>query len=360
MPSSGGYANNALGSLTVTGNVIDSAAGNFITTNTIAANSAPSISISPSSSSIQSGSTETFTITVTGGSGSFAIELYNVTGAKQQGSNTVIASPGSGTIAFVTGSTGTFAYNAIVTDKISSPYVTNSISSSITVTSGSSSSGNPWGTSGSGGNPGNPYPTTSSITSTSTTSSSTITTTIKQVQFKNVTSFQLNVNNSKLTIVNKSNGTVNTRFNLLNATAALPNPPNGFIQLYTVNVNSSFSVPSAISITTNFQCGISSSLVKPFLLQNSTWFQISPYSINNATCTETFNAPSKSKVGLFIGKGNVTITIVVPSTSLTTSTISYNSNNPNLQQTAIIVVSTIAGISIVAYILKALKIIKFI
>ena len=108
LPSSGGYAKNAVGSLTVYGNVIDSAlftAGvtNIISTSAFAASTTPSITITPGTNPIVVGNpifgginpTETYTLTVTGGTGGFNTEFYNVTGSTQLGSNVLIPSPGS-------------------------------------------------------------------------------------------------------------------------------------------------------------------------------------------------------------------------------------------------------------------------
>ncbi|MCW6160400.1 MAG: hypothetical protein LVQ95_04925, partial [Candidatus Micrarchaeales archaeon] len=68
-----------------------------------------------------------------GGTGPFTAELYNVSGSAQVGSNVIISSPGgSNTISFPASTTGTFSYNAIVTDLGTFlPYVFNSVSNTI-------------------------------------------------------------------------------------------------------------------------------------------------------------------------------------------------------------------------------------
>jgi hypothetical protein len=77
----------------------------------------PTATLTPSADPIVSGGFITYNIMITGGAGSFQVELYNVTGSSQVGSNVIIySSGGSNTITFVTGATGNFVYNAIFTD----------------------------------------------------------------------------------------------------------------------------------------------------------------------------------------------------------------------------------------------------
>lgn len=121
------------------------------TTNTtyypIGYNSMPSITIAPSSLSLTSGQMESFVISTSGGTGPFNVELYNITGASQQGANVIISLPGgSNIISFVAGAVGSFSYNATASDiGATTPYVVNSLQSSIVVSpqqhSGGSGSG---------------------------------------------------------------------------------------------------------------------------------------------------------------------------------------------------------------------------
>ena len=99
----------------------------------------PTATLAPSGTSLQPGQTETYTITVFGGTGPFAVSLFNVTGSAIQGSplNAIIALPGgSNTISFTASNPGTFAYNATVSDMGTRPsaFVFNSVNSQITVT----------------------------------------------------------------------------------------------------------------------------------------------------------------------------------------------------------------------------------
>ena len=96
------------------------------------------ISLTPSNTILDSGQVETFKIVLNySGFGPFNIELYNISGSKQQDSNVTIQYPGgSNTISFVANSTtnSTFTFNAIATDTGASPaYVFNSISNTIKV-----------------------------------------------------------------------------------------------------------------------------------------------------------------------------------------------------------------------------------
>jgi plastocyanin len=124
---------------TFTSAVQDSASTPSVSTSapspSMTVSSAPALTISPSNSTLDSGQTETYTIYESGGTGPFTIELYNVSGTRQQGSNVIITSPGeSSSITFNSGATGSFTYNAIGTDLGSvTPYVFNSTSNAIAV-----------------------------------------------------------------------------------------------------------------------------------------------------------------------------------------------------------------------------------
>ncbi|MDE1855503.1 MAG: PGF-pre-PGF domain-containing protein [Candidatus Micrarchaeota archaeon] len=130
---------NSIGTLTLTGNVLDSAStvNNVLITNTmtVVAPPPPSLTFTATPSTVLAGQTETFTATASGGTGPFTIEFYNVTGSKNLGGNVVIASPGgSNTLYFQAGPNNgiSYTYNAIGTDQGTST-VFNSISSTITV-----------------------------------------------------------------------------------------------------------------------------------------------------------------------------------------------------------------------------------
>jgi hypothetical protein len=103
-----------------------------VPTTTISGGS-PTLAISPSNTILDGGELEVYTVTVNGGTGPFNIELFNVTGSSQQGTNVTIPSSGaSNTFLLPVSSPGTFTYNAIATDT-STHSVFNSISNSIIV-----------------------------------------------------------------------------------------------------------------------------------------------------------------------------------------------------------------------------------
>ena len=94
----------------------------------------PVVSLIPNKPSFDSGQTITYNIIVTNGINPYRAELYNVTGSKQQGSNVIIYTSGSGnTISFTAGSAGTLQYKAIVTDSASSNYTVISATNTIKV-----------------------------------------------------------------------------------------------------------------------------------------------------------------------------------------------------------------------------------
>ena len=123
---------------------------------------APTITLTPSTSSVTSGESVTYTVTVNGGVGPFNVELYNITGSKQAGSNVIITSPGgSNTFTFKSGATGTFDYNAIATDTATNTLL-NSTKATLTVNSAvctSNCGGGGSGGGGGGGSGGNLVPT---------------------------------------------------------------------------------------------------------------------------------------------------------------------------------------------------------
>ena len=94
----------------------------------------PTVILTPSPKTLDSGQTETFTIQVFDGVGPFNVELYNITGSKQEGSNITIAKNGQGTITFGVNTVipVSLSYNAIATDETTGT-VFNSTAKTITV-----------------------------------------------------------------------------------------------------------------------------------------------------------------------------------------------------------------------------------
>ncbi|MGD0729153.1 MAG: hypothetical protein ABR981_03705, partial [Candidatus Micrarchaeaceae archaeon] len=241
--------------------------------------------------------------------------------------------------------------------------IVSTISSTSTLSTSTISNGGGGG-GGGGGLPCNPYPacessqsTTISTSSTTSTTSTTSTSTIlNRTVTPLATSFTLNVSNGTLSVKNNTSGKLDTNFSLLKDISRLPSPPSGYSILYSINISSKFTTPSTVSITTNYQCGISSNLVEPFLLQNNSWYEINPYSINSNSCTETFNAPGISTIAMFVGSGAAKVTIITVSTTIPTTTIPSESLSIPIQYEEIAAaVLIIAVIITLAYYLAIIK-----
>ena len=74
---------------------------------------------SGSNTFLSSWQVQTYTINVIQGTGPFTVELFNVTGNVQQGTNVIVQKGGTNTITFTTKSTtnaNVFQYNAIATE----------------------------------------------------------------------------------------------------------------------------------------------------------------------------------------------------------------------------------------------------
>jgi PGF-pre-PGF domain-containing protein len=130
---------NSVGTLTLTGNVLDSAStpNNVLITNTmtVAPPPPPTLTLTATPSTVLAGHLVQLTATVSGGTGPFNVQFYNVTGSKPIGGNVVIQSPGgSNTLFFQAGPNNglSYTYNAIAYDQGLAQQV-NSIQSTITV-----------------------------------------------------------------------------------------------------------------------------------------------------------------------------------------------------------------------------------
>ncbi|MDE1871385.1 MAG: hypothetical protein KGI06_04060 [Candidatus Micrarchaeota archaeon] len=98
----------------------------------------PKITIAPSNTLTDSLQTETYTISATNGAGPFDVELFNITGSKNQNANVMVASGGTNEVSFTVASPvngNSFTFNAIATDKgtISTPFVFSSSPNTIFV-----------------------------------------------------------------------------------------------------------------------------------------------------------------------------------------------------------------------------------
>ncbi|MGC8479670.1 MAG: hypothetical protein ACP5M9_03310 [Candidatus Micrarchaeia archaeon] len=94
----------------------------------------PTVILTPSIKTLDSGQIETFTIQVFDGVGPFNVELYNITGRKQEGSNITIAKNGEGTISFGVNTVIpiSLSYNATATDETTGT-IFNSTAKKITI-----------------------------------------------------------------------------------------------------------------------------------------------------------------------------------------------------------------------------------
>ena len=76
--------------------VVNSSPSPLLTLNTV-----PELYLFPTKATFETNQTETYTLMVNGGTGPFNIELFNVTGNKQQGSNVTVSTPaGSNSLSF--------------------------------------------------------------------------------------------------------------------------------------------------------------------------------------------------------------------------------------------------------------------
>jgi hypothetical protein len=319
MPSTAGtYAENALGPLTVTSNVIDhttftAGVSNFITSNTMTVASAPSLTISPSAASVvvdnpNYGGTnpiETYTLTITGGtrSSNFQVEVYNITGSTQLGSNVLIpASGGSNVTSFLLISPGAFTYNAISADLgTTSPYVFSSAPSTISTSAFvgqivSSSGGSPGGGSGV-----TPSPTTVATTTATTTTPTTTIPVLLNASYNLSAGSVKNISGGSGTIISLASASSGpARLVVSNVTGSVT-PPKNYTPLNVFNVSTISSANVSTTITIPYNCAFpSSNLIVPYKLErNGTWVAIVGFSVNTTTCRVTFKIPPDPIVGLF-------------------------------------------------------------
>ena len=81
---------------------------------------------------------------------------------------------------------------------------------------------------------------------------------------------------------------------------------------YTVN-NTNVSAEAIL----HYPCGIPNSDIAPFILRNGTWQEITPFTLDVATCTVEFAVPSDPVIALL----NTNITSTIPTTTSTPTTI---------------------------------------
>jgi hypothetical protein len=151
-----------------------------------------------------------------------------------------------------------------------------------------------------------------------------------------------------VTIYMPSPGVATVGVTASNVTLNSPPAPANYTKLIAVNI-----MISAIATTANvianatlfYPCGIPSTKVAPYMLKNSTWIPIKPFSVKAASCAVMFAVPKDPIIGLMI---NYTQTPAVPTTSIppTTSTIPQGAASSKYQSIAavITIVAAIAAI----------------
>jgi hypothetical protein len=328
----------------------------------------PTALIQPNKPVYDSGQTVVYTIQVFGGVGPFNVELYNVTGVKQQGTNVIIQAPdGSNTIAFPAYSlisSQQFTFNAMVYDQTThlsfgSPSNTITVNppegSLVTIVPKMVDAGQiaVFDAIISGGTP--PYSFTFNVynssdaliytdsiygvpatnplnTAVPTSASITFTSTPDSIGTDNVdviltdsynVSEPLPTNtltvNPPAIFFNSTvdNTTGSTDLVHVSVQASNTAAPSGSTILKTLDITFG-SLPS-INVTMTYSCSIPSSDVSPYKLINGTWTPITPFTVNSAACTVNFILNSDPIVSLMQYTPS-TPTTSTPTTSTGTGT----------------------------------------
>ena len=181
--------------------------------------------------------------------------------------------------------------------------------------------------------------TTTSISTTTATTTIATTVPIEQpikilVAPQNVTSPQLCDDQQGYNITYASLGTsfkiapgVAGCFNItaINSTAVQSDTSNyGRTLIQAINFTESNSSVT-VNATLHYPCSINSSRIAPFILRNGVWDQISPFTVNAASCTISFVAPSDPVIAIFSS-----VTSGQQPTSLATSIPPIKSPSPQL------------------------------
>jgi hypothetical protein len=73
---------------------------------------------------------------------------------------------------------------------------------------------------------------------------------------------------------------------------------NGRILIRAINFTDSNS-SLTVNVTLHYPCSINSSGIAPFILRNGAWDQISPFTVDAASCAISFVAPSDPVIAIF-------------------------------------------------------------
>ena len=286
-------------------------------------------SITPSNPTINSGQSVTFSSTWSGGTTDYTAKLYSSTTSTCNTGSTLVqtlSSLTSGSATFSSVSpTSTIYYCIFVTDSATTSVTVNSINSEVTVNTSPQIS-NPY----SGGSTGYFGPNSTLTSSTTSTTSSSSTSTILPV----TTITQIITSPGTTKACNDTSGyTIN--YPSLNATIKIAPGING---CFSVNVTNSTlqsktlnrSVITALNYTVNntnvsaeailhYSCSIPNSDVAPFIMRNGTWQEITPFTLDVATCTVEFAVPSDPVIALLNTNVTSTILTTVATTAVQTS-----------------------------------------
>ena len=293
-----------------------------------------------SNSIITAGQSVTFSSTWSGGTPDYTAKLYSSTTSTCNTGSTIVqtqSSLTSGSASFngVSPTSSTY-YCLFVTDSATTPVTVNSINSEITINTGPQIS-NPYA----GGSTGyfGPNSTLSSSTTYTSTSSSTSTilpvTTVTQITASPGTSQVCNDSSGYMINYPSLNTTINIapvtngcfRINVTNATQQSRALNRSIITALNYTVNSTNVSTDA---TLHYPCSIPNSDIAPFILRNGTWKEVTPFTLDVATCTVEFAVPADPVIALL--NTNVTSTISTTTTAATTAVQSSISTGPVPQQ----------------------------
>ena len=114
------------------------------------------------------------------------------------------------------------------------------------------------------------------------------------------------------------------------------------------------NVTTLINVTIPYNCGISGSLLKPFIYVNGTLEGITPFTVNASACTVTFQVPSDPVVGLYYrnstSAANTTSTVAPVTTTAQQTNTTTTSPAPEAQPNYILIV---VGVIILVVIIAA-------
>lgn len=352
---------NAIGSLTLSGNVIDktsftSGVSNLITTNTITMFSSPTVTlIATPSNSVNWNIAVTLNALVTGGTGTDTFVWTQNNGAIT--ATTVNSVSSSFTISNAQSLPGTFVYSVVATDNgLAIPQVSNTVVILQCSTCGGA------GNSGGGVNPGNagPGPGPTTVTATTTASTTTAATSVTSTILPIITNKTYTVSNTPttvslpgtgttLSIQSQTTGTGSANVLVTNATKTSPAAPSGLNKLLALNISLTTSVNVSTNVSMSYPCSLPASSVAPYKFKNNAWVKYSSFIANAVACTITFSITKDPLVALFQNVTPTTLPTTSPTTAASTLPPSVTPPSQSPSSTPIIIALIIIIILIVLY-----------